>query len=71
MTEAEILAAIEAIDRAIAAGVVLESLEFAEQTFTFRSIEDMLLARRHFASLLATIATSTSGYRLAATSKGA
>lgn len=71
LSESDIQAAIDKIDNAIAAGAVLASLTFADQTFTFRSIDDMLKARAHFASLLAVATTSTSGYRLAATSKGA
>lgn len=72
MTADEILAAIDTIDRAIAAGAILESLEFAEQTFTFRSIDDMIKARQFLNSLLGTIPGASSGsYRLAATSKGA
>lgn len=72
MTVDEIQAAIDTIDRAIAAGAVLESLEFAEQVFTFRSIDDMIKARRHLASLLSIVSTPSAGnYRLAATSKGA
>ena len=69
-SEAEIQAIIDKIDAAISSGSALQSIAFADQTFTFRTIDDMLKARAHFAGLLST-AVPGSGYRLAATSKGA
>ena len=72
MTDAEIQAAIDAIDQAIADGAVLQSFTVAGQTFEFRSIADMLRARAHFVALLAVAAGTTSNrFRFAQTSKGA
>lgn len=70
MAYTDVQAAIDAIDTAIAGGAVLESMTFADQTFVFRSIDDMLKARAHFVGLLQTSVGTARGYRLAATSKG-
>lgn len=61
---------LDAIDTAIAGGAVLQSLTFADQTFTFRSMDDMLKVRAVIAQSLAAVA-GKSAHRLAATSKGA
>jgi hypothetical protein len=61
---------LDRIDAAIAGGAVLKSMTFADQSFEFRDMSDMLKARALIASSLAT-AAGGSGYRLAATSKGA
>jgi hypothetical protein len=66
MTQADL----DKIDAAIATGAVVEEMTFADQTFRFRSIGDMLKAREHIASLLLEAEGSAPTYRLAATSKG-
>jgi hypothetical protein len=57
---------IERLEQAIAKGSALQSIAFADQTFTFRSLDDML-------KLLAVMKQSqvTTRTRYAATSKGA
>lgn len=56
---------ITTLEQAIAKGAVLQSITFADQTFTFRSLDDML-------KLLTVMKQSVAGSRtrLAATSKG-
>jgi hypothetical protein len=71
VTVDEITAAIDFIDRAIASNVVIGEMEFAEQKWVLRTIDQMIRAREFLAGLLATASgTSASNYRLAATSKG-
>jgi hypothetical protein len=65
-----IQAAIDAIQAGIAGGSVLQSMRFADQEFVFRSMDDMLRALAYFQGLLV-VSEGSSGYRLAATSKGA
>ena len=62
---------LDALDAALAAGGVLEQITFADQSFTFRSIDDMLKLRSVIAAALAAVGSTSSGYRLATTSKGA
>lgn len=61
---------LDKIDAAIAGGAVVQSLTFADQSFTFRSIDDMLKVRALIAGALALTASPSSGYRVAATNKG-
>lgn len=70
MAYTDVQAAIDAIDAAIAGGAVLESMTFADQTFVFRSIDDMLKARAHFVGLLQAESGTVVRRRFAATSKG-
>jgi hypothetical protein len=61
---------IDALKAAIAGGAVLQSMTFGDQTFTFRTIEEML----QVLSLMQADVSTTAGTgrsRLAATSKGA
>lgn len=55
---------------AIAGGAVLQSLTFADQTYTFRSLEDMLKLLAVMEADLNAASGATKAYRLAATSKG-
>lgn len=61
---------LDTIDAAIASGAAVQSLTFGDQSFTFRTIDDMLKARALIAQSL-NAGTGGSSYRLAATSKGA
>lgn len=61
---------LDKLDAAIAAGAVLQSIAFADQTFVFRSIAEMLQVRALIAQALNTAVGTTTGYRVAATSKG-
>jgi hypothetical protein len=61
---------LDALDAAIAGGAVVQSMTFADQSFTFRSIADMLAVRALIAAFLATDSGGTPSYRVAATSKG-
>ena len=61
---------LDKLDAAIAGGAVLKEIQFADQSFVFRDIDEMLKVRVLIAQSLST-ATGGSGYRLATTSKGA
>jgi hypothetical protein len=61
---------LDTIDAAIAGGAVVQSMTFADQSFTFRSIAEMLQVRAMIAAALATGSGAAPGYRLASTSKG-
>ncbi len=61
---------LDTLDAAIAAGGIVSSMTFGEQTFSFRSVDDMLKLREVMArDVAATASTPTTRY--AATSKGA
>jgi hypothetical protein len=61
---------LDKLDAAISGGAVLQSIAFADQTFVFRSVAEMIQVRALIAqSLNATAGTATT-YRLAASSKG-
>ena len=62
---------IDALKAAIAGGAVLQSMTFADQTFEFRSMDDMLKALALMQQEVNAAAGTPRGYRLAATSKGA
>jgi len=59
---------LDKLDAAIANGGILQSLTFSDQTFQFRSIDEMLKLRAVMAQALNSQATN---HRLAATKKGA
>lgn len=61
---------LDKLDAAIAGGAVLQSITFADQTFVFRSVDDMLKVRALIAQALSAEAGIGVTYRLAATSKG-
>lgn len=61
---------LDKLDAAIAGGAVVKQLTFADQTFVFRDIDEMLKVRTLIAASLSTAAGSSSNHRLAATSKG-
>jgi hypothetical protein len=61
---------LDKLDAALAAGGAVQSLQFADQTFTFRTIDEMLKLRALIQSALNAAVGSSTGYRLAATSKG-
>ena len=58
---------LDILNAAIAAGGVLSQMSFGEQSFTFRTIDDMLKLRAVMTKEIA----GGSGTRYAATSKGA
>jgi hypothetical protein len=60
---------LDRIDRAIADGGIMQSITFADQTYTFRSLDEMLRLRAIIAGAL-NAAAGTSSTRFAATSKG-
>jgi hypothetical protein len=59
---------LEKLDAAIASGGVLQSMTFGDQTFSFRSIDEMLKLR---SVMTQSVNSRTGGHRLAATGKGA
>ena len=61
---------VDALKAAIAGGAVVESMTFADQSFTFRSMDDMLKLLALMLQEANAVAGTPSGYRLAATSKG-
>lgn len=61
---------IDKLKAAIAGGSVIQSMTFADQTFEFRSIEDMLKVLALMQAEVSASSGSPSNYRLAATSKG-
>jgi hypothetical protein len=60
---------IDALKAAIAGGSVLQSMTFGDQTFTFRSMDEMLQALAQMQADVS-VATGSGRSRLAATSKG-
>ena len=62
---------IDKLKAAIAGGAVLQSMTFGDQTFTFRSIEEMLQVLSLMQQEVNAASGTPKGYRLAATSKGA
>lgn len=62
---------IDKLKTAIAGGAVLQSMTFGDQTFTFRSIEEMLQVLALMQQEVNAAGGTPKGYRLAATSKGA
>jgi hypothetical protein len=58
------------MDAALAAGGAVSQLTFGDQSFTFRSIDEMLKLRALMASALAAESGASTNYRVAATSKG-
>jgi len=60
---------IDKLKAAIANGSVVESMTFADQTFTFRSLKDMLALLSVMQAEVNAAAGSSTSYRLAATSK--
>jgi hypothetical protein len=60
---------IDTLKAAIASGSVLQAITFGEQTFTFRTIDEMLKVLAVMQGEVST-ATGTGRSRLAATSKG-
>ena len=61
---------IDKLKAAIAGGSVVESMTFADQSFTFRSIDDMLKVLAMMQGEVSAASGAPSNYRLAATSKG-
>jgi len=61
---------IDKLKKAIADGGALQSIQFADQTFTFRSLDEMLKLLALMEGEAATAAGTSKSYRLAATSKG-
>lgn len=61
---------LDKLDAALANGSAVQTIAFADQSFTFRSIDEMLKLRAVMAQAL-NAAAGGSAYRLAATSKGA
>lgn len=61
---------IDKLKQAIADGGVLQSIQFADQTFTFRSLDEMLKLLALMEQEVSTAAGTSRAYRLAATSKG-
>jgi hypothetical protein len=71
MTAEEIQAAIDQIRGWMAAGALVKSMTFAEQTFVFNDFSDMEARLEYLEGLLMTVnGTAAPGYRVAATSKG-
>ena len=60
---------LDKLDRAIADGGIMQSITFADQTYTFRSLDEMLRLRAVIAGALSA-AAGLSKTRFAATSKG-
>jgi hypothetical protein len=58
---------IDALKAAIAQGAVLQSMTFADQTYTFRSLREM---RDLLAAMQAEVNGRSSGHRYAVTNKG-
>jgi len=61
---------IDKLDAALAGGGAMQSIQFADQTFTFRSIDEMLKLRAVMAQALSAAAGTSTAHRVAATSKG-
>ena len=61
---------LDKLDAAIAGGSALQSIQFADQTFTFRTLDEMLKLRAVMTASLSTASGTSTAYRLAATSKG-
>ena len=61
---------LDKLNAAIAAGAVLQSIAFADQTFVFHSIAEMLTVRGLMLADLSAEAAGGTRYRLAATGKG-
>lgn len=61
---------LDKLDSALANGGAMQSIAFAEQTFVFRSIDEMLKLRSVMAASLTAAAGASTSHRLAATSKG-
>ncbi len=62
---------LDKLDAAIAAGGVMQSMTFAGgDSFTFRTIDEMLKLRSVMQQALNAAAGTSTAYRLAATSKG-
>jgi len=61
---------LDKLDAALANGSAVQSIAFADQTFTFRSIDEMLKLRAVIAQALNSAAGVSKAVRLAATSKG-
>jgi len=61
---------LDKLDAALAAGGAVQSLTFTDQTFTFRSIDEMLKLRAVIQAALNAAAGTSTTSRLAATSKG-
>lgn len=59
---------LDKLDAALASGAAVQSIAFADNTVTFRSIDEMLKLR---AVMVAALASQRNSRRLAATSKGA
>lgn len=58
---------LDKLNTAIANGSIMQSISFADQTFTFRSLEEMLRLR---AAMVTEVNAGKSARRLAVTSKG-
>jgi len=61
---------LDALDRALADGGMVKSLTFADQTYEFRDLAEMLKLRAAMVQALMVDAGTSTSYRLAATSKG-
>jgi len=61
---------IDKLKKAIADGGIMQSIQFADQTFTFRSLDEMLKLLALMEGEAASSAGTSKAYRLAATSKG-
>lgn len=61
---------LDTLDAAIAGGAAVKQLTFADQTFVFRDIDEMLKVRALIAAALSTASGTAPSYRVAATRKG-
>jgi hypothetical protein len=61
---------IDKLKAAIAGGSVVQSMTFADQSFEFRSLKDMLALLGVMQAEVNVVAGTSTSYRLAATSKG-
>jgi hypothetical protein len=59
---------VDTLKEAIKNGAVLQSIQFADQTYTFRTMDDML---KLLSVMQGEVGSGARSYRLAATSKGA
>jgi hypothetical protein len=70
VTLSEVQTAIAKIEQGIADSVVIQSMTFGDQSFTFRSMDDMLKGLKYFKGLEASLSGRPTS-RLAVTCKGA
>lgn len=61
---------LDRLNRAITGGAVVQSMSFGDQSFTFRSLDEMLKLRAIMSAEVNAANSSSRTRRLAATSKG-